>query len=100
MTCSSSQDAILVFTYYFGQEVGEDSEATWPFLFQISYPRHQGPNPVVLPTMRSIPITHLGTREMAPRVDQRTQRTYCELDLARGTIPMLQFPGSQHRFCV
>ena len=33
-------------------------------------------------------------------VDQRTQRTHCELDLARGTILMLQFPGSQHRFCV
>ena len=74
MTCSSSQDAILVFTYYFGQEVGEDSEATWPFLFQISYPRHQGTNPVVLPTMRSIPITHFGIGKITTEWD-------CKMDL-------------------
>lgn len=33
-------------------------------------------------------------------VDQRTQWTHCESDLARVTILKLQFPGSQHRSCV
>lgn len=46
-------------------------------------PRHKGTSPVVLPaSIESIPITHLGTRKMAPGWIRRTG-THCELDLAR-----------------